>query len=270
MADSSTQISKGVERLARWGYAAKGVLYVVIGLYVGMAVLGMGGDTAGVRQAILEVAGQPYGWFMLILLGVGLAGHVLWRMVQAFGDPERKGRGLKGVVRRIGMFISGAVYLMLAFYTLRLILGSAGGGSSTAQRSAEVMSFPGGIFLLGAVGIGFTGVGLYQMWRAYQETYRKHWKSAGLSRAQVMLARTVARVGLPARAVLFVVVGFYLVAAAWKTSPGAARDTEGAMRALSALPFGQWLLAAIAIGMVCYGCYCFCNAWLKVIKPDNA
>lgn len=271
MADSSSEISKGIERLARLGYAAKGTLYLVIGFYAGLAVLGAGGGTGGTREAILTIARQPFGVFLLILLGIGLCGHVLWRLTQAFADPERKGRGAKGLVRRLGMLLSGVIYLTLAFVTAELILsGSSGGGSSPEQRSATLMSYPGGLYILGLVGLGFIAVGLYQMWRAYQVSFRKHWKTHTMSERQIRVATLAGRIGLPARAVVFIIVGLFLIIAAWTANPNEARGMDGALLTLAGQPFGRWLLGAVALGMICYGCYCFCNAWFRKIKPDNA
>jgi hypothetical protein len=271
MADSSSDISKGIERLARLGYAAKGTLYLVIGSYTVMAVLGIGGEAAGVQDAILKIARQPFGWFLLVMLGVGLVGHVLWRMVQAFADPERKGRGIKGTFRRLGMFLSGLIYLTTAYFTVELILNAGGGGeTSPEQRSATLMSFTGGVYLLAAIGIGFIGVGVYQMRRAYRESFRKHWKTYTMSNLQIRLASLAGRIGLPARAVVFMIIGMFLIVAAWTSDLDEVRGMEGALLTLAGQPFGRWLLGAVSLGMVCYGCYCFCNAWFRKINPDNA
>lgn len=273
MADSSSDLSKGVERLARLGYAAKGTLYLVIGSYAALTVIGTGagGETGGAENAILKIAHQPYGNILLVLLGIGLFGHVLWRMVQAFGDPEHKGHDAKGLARRFGMFLSGCIYLTTAFFTTALILnaGSSGGGSPE-QRSAAILSVPGGAYLLAAIGAGFIGIGLYQMYRAYTVSFRKHWKTHQMSDVQIRLATLMGRIGLPARAVVFIIIGLFLIIAGWTANADEVKGVGGALLTLASQPFGRWLLGAVAVGMVCYGLYCFCNAVFRRINPDNA
>src|ERR687883_364060 len=98
------------ERLARFGYASKGVVYVIAGVLSARAAFGLGGATTDSRGALLTILSEPFGKVMLVLIGVGLIGYVLMRLVQAFMDPEHKGSDAKGIVGRIGYLIGGLVY----------------------------------------------------------------------------------------------------------------------------------------------------------------
>jgi hypothetical protein len=64
------------ERLGRFGFAAKGVLYGIVALIAVQVALGSGKleDKEGALQA---VAGQPYGGILLGILAAGLAGYAL-------------------------------------------------------------------------------------------------------------------------------------------------------------------------------------------------
>jgi hypothetical protein len=90
--------------LARRGYAAKGVVYLIIGGIAAKVAIGAGGavtDQKGALQIILE---QPFG-LGRILLGVvtiGLFGFALWCFIQAVFDTEGKGTTAKGLIARIG------------------------------------------------------------------------------------------------------------------------------------------------------------------------
>src|SRR5690606_12620929 len=66
-----------VEKLARAGYAAKGVLYVTIGSLALMLAVGEGGQTAGSRDALAMLGQQPFGQILLFVMAVGLAGYAL-------------------------------------------------------------------------------------------------------------------------------------------------------------------------------------------------
>ena len=93
-----------VRPLARAGYAAKGVLYITIGILAAMAAFGGGGDgaTTGSKGAIRAIQEQPFGQVLLVLLTVGLAGYALWRFVQAILDPEGEGTDAKGAASSRG------------------------------------------------------------------------------------------------------------------------------------------------------------------------
>nr|MBA3438683.1 DUF1206 domain-containing protein [Pyrinomonadaceae bacterium] len=83
--------SPWVERLARLGYAAKGAVYIVVGLLAAMAAFGMGGKTTDTRGALATIVAQPFGRVLLGAVAVGLAGYTIWRFVQAGVDAEHKG-----------------------------------------------------------------------------------------------------------------------------------------------------------------------------------
>src|SRR5688572_30764456 len=91
-----------VVRLARFGYVAKGIVYVVIGLLALQAAVGPGGKMSDGEGALKTILGQPFGWFLLGVLAVGLFGYALWRLVQAFLDPEGKGTDARGLLKRTG------------------------------------------------------------------------------------------------------------------------------------------------------------------------
>ncbi|HEX7958198.1 MAG TPA: DUF1206 domain-containing protein, partial [Pyrinomonadaceae bacterium] len=93
--------SPWIERLARFGYAAKGVVYVLVGALAALAAFGGGGPTDS-RGALTQVVRQPYGRALLAVVAAGLAGYALWRLVQGLRDTEEKGSGLKGISIRFG------------------------------------------------------------------------------------------------------------------------------------------------------------------------
>ena len=76
-------------RLARLGYVAKGVVYLVIGFLALCEALG-GGKTADPGGAMKIIGSQPFGGVMLALLAVGLACYALWKLVQGVLDADGK------------------------------------------------------------------------------------------------------------------------------------------------------------------------------------
>jgi hypothetical protein len=128
--------SKGVEALARLGYATLGVVYLIIGVLATQAALGAGGRTEDPQGALHTMARQPFGRLLLGVTAVGLCGYVLWRFVQAVVDPERRGTDAKGLITRLGCLVSGVVYAALAVLAAQMALRSGGGGGSGSWVSS--------------------------------------------------------------------------------------------------------------------------------------
>jgi hypothetical protein len=59
-----------VEKLARFGYAAKGTVYFVVGLLTAQAAIGSGGETTSTSGALEELVAQPFGKVLLGLIAM--------------------------------------------------------------------------------------------------------------------------------------------------------------------------------------------------------
>src|SRR5262249_52871802 len=88
----------GVELLARLGYAAKGLIYVIIGVLAVRVAIGDGGKTTDNRGALQAIYHQPFGQFLLGVVVVGLIGYALWCFIlRALLDADAWGTEAKGV-----------------------------------------------------------------------------------------------------------------------------------------------------------------------------
>jgi hypothetical protein len=269
-ADRATPSVDGwVETLARLGYAAKGVVYTIVGVLAVQAAFGTGGSTQGSRGAIRTIAEQPFGQILLILTAIGLAGYVAWRFVQAIKDPEHKGSDAEGLVKRAGYLVSGVTYASLAYLALRIALGSGGGSGSSRQTwTAELLSQPFGQWLVGLVGAIIIGVGVYQLYKAYKATFMKQYKTSEMSATERTWARRLGRFGLSARGVTFVMIGGFFIQAAIQADPSEAKGLGAALSTLAQQPYGPWLLGVVALGFVAYGIYCFSRARYRYLQPS--
>jgi uncharacterized membrane protein YidH (DUF202 family) len=225
-----------VERLARLGYTAKGIVYAIIGVLAVQAAFGTGGQTTDQKGALGAIAAQPFGQFLLVLVALGLLGYAIWRFVEAVQDPEHKRD--------------------LALSAIRLAMGStAGSGSSNSTQdwTARLMSQPFGQWLVGLVGAFIIGLGFYQFYRAYKAKFRKEMKLQEMTPTEETWATRIGRFGEAARGVVFVITGFFLLQAARQADPNQARGLDGALESLAQQPYGPWLLGIVALGLVAYG-----------------
>src|SRR5688572_1154945 len=106
------QASPFVEAYARVGYAAKGVVYVLVGLLAGMAAIGARRAT-GSKGAMAELMHKPFGRVMLGAVALGILGYCVWQFIRAIEDPEREGSDPKGIGKRFSYFFSGVVHFGL-------------------------------------------------------------------------------------------------------------------------------------------------------------
>lgn len=251
-----------VERLARFGYAARGVVYAVIGLLAVQAAFGgrSGGQQAGPEGALQRIAEQSR--LLLGLVAVGLAGYALWRFVQAILDPENKGTDPKGLAKRGMMLASGIGYSALALFAARIVSGSGSGESSGGNQevTASLMDKPFGRWLVILAGIAVIVSGLYQLFEAWTDRFRRHLKLQEMDPSEQRLATHAGRAGLASRGIVFLLMGWFLIQAGLRYDPSQASGLAGALETLASQPYGPWLLGIVALGLIAYGAYSFLQA----------
>ena len=256
-ADAKAEIDNPgwLKLLARIGFGAKGVVYLIVGALAAQGVAG-----SGPKGALTEIVQQPFGTVMLSLVAVGLVAYALWRIVQSTLDPENEGTDAKAIGKRIGYFCSGLVYLGLAFSAVRIVLGDGGGGDGAQSGTAKLLSLPFGQWLVGIVGVGVLLAGAHQAKQAITADFREEFALGQMSGTERTWATRAGRLGHAARTVLYAIIGFFLLRAAWTASPEEAGGLGKALDTLQEQPYGPWLLAAAGVGLVCYGLYCFVMA----------
>lgn len=247
------------EKLARLGYLAKGVVYAVVGVLALQVAFGAGGRTTDTKGALSTLAQGTWSKVLLAVVAVGLVGYVLWRVVQAWMDPDGKGTGAKGLLLRGFYLVSAAIHAFLALAAFRLVLGTGGAGMSGDQSArswtARLMSQPFGQALVAVVGLVIAGMGLWQVYKAWKEKFRKKLRLDGLRPSRAEWAVRISKLGILARGGVFVLIGGFLVQAALTANPRRARGLEGALETLAAQPHGTVLLALAAAGLVAYAVY---------------
>lgn len=249
------------ERLARFGYTAKGAVYIVVGVLASLAAFGKGGHITDARGAMQTIELQPFGKFVLGFIAAGLGAYALWRWVQAAADADNKGGDAKGLAIRTGYFFSGLVYAGLAFSAARIVVDASGEdrGNSPRVWSEWVMLLPFGYLLVGLAGLGVIGFGLYQIYKGYKAKFRKRLKLGEMGKREKWAVLS-GRFGYAARGVVFCVVGVFLIQAALHFNPDEAKGLDGVLQALTQQAFGPVLLGGVALGLVAYGLFALVEA----------
>lgn len=259
--------SSGIKTLARLGFAAIGVVYLLMGV---LALLAAAGQRQGARadqeEAVQRLQDVPGGSVLLGLIALGLLGYIIWRFTQAIRDTEQKGSGAKGLGTRLWYVCSGLFYSGLALYAGRLSLNGQAekGGNSSQTLTAKVLGWPGGHWLILVAGVVIIGIGLFQIYRAFSGRLKSDVDASELTSGQQHLVFRAAQIGVSARGIVVAIIGYFFVQAGQQSRAGAVGSTDEAFDFLAAM--GPVALGAVAAGLVAYGVYSLVQAKYPILR----
>jgi hypothetical protein len=260
----------GLVVLARGGYAARGVVYLIVGIFALLAARDFSSpkDSHNGLEAVLS---QPLGHVLIGLVVAGLIAFAAWRVLQAIRDVDHHGTRPKGLVIRIGLLASGAANGALALFALGLLVGgfkSAGEGSGSEHTKgflAHLLSWQYSNVLIYIVALIPLGVGLAHIVKGCKASFEKYFDADD----EVMrYVRPVSRFGLIARGVVFLEIAVLLMISG---SGYQAMDPPGMKEALDALqnlPAGGVILMVMATGLIAFSVYSFAEACWRRINMD--
>lgn len=239
--------------LARAGLVARGVVYAVIGLLALQLAVGEGGKATNQQGALKEVAQQPFGKALLVVLAVGLAGYAIWRLLRAALGHGRSQDDNAG--DRISGAASGLAYVLLCVAAIKILAGAGTGSGTPKEATGGVLDWSGGPLLVGIAGAVLIGVALYQL---YQGVSRKFLDDSTTAQMNPQVLRALTGLGVfghIARGVVFALIGYGLIRAALDYDPDKAVGLDGALRKVQDASYGTWLLALVAIGLLGFAAY---------------
>ena len=254
------------ETLGRVGLVGKGVLYVILGVLAIQIATGDQQTDASQTGAVQWLATQPFGKFLLVALTVALFAMAVWRGLDAWvGDPVEGSETSDRVKYGAEAVIYGGLAVLSLVTTVSNWSGSgssggsgsgSGGGQSQQQATATVLEWPAGQWLVAAAGIAVIALAIYMAKKHVVDTEfterldleGRHW------------LEPLGRVGYAARAVIYVVVGWFLLQAGLTYDPDQAKGLSGSLRELAGDGWGQALLWFVAVGLLVYGVYAVAEA----------
>lgn len=257
---------------ARLGFAARGLVYIIIG-WLALDVALHGGETTDNQGALGTLADAPLGHVLLSFCAVGFAGYAVWRLTEAVIDPERRGRTVKGQFERLGYGLSGVSHIMLATAAGKIALAQASrehgspGDESAQGWSAWLLEQPGGVFMLILLGVLLLIVAIAQALKAYKARFDD--LSGDVPAPDYV--RWIGRIGYAARALVFSLIGWFIISAALNHDPDRAGGLGEALRQLRAQDEGTLILSVVACGLGLFGLFSLIEARyrrMKVVTPQ--
>ncbi|BBY16681.1 DUF1206 domain-containing protein [Mycolicibacterium litorale] len=247
--------SNAFEYAARAGFAASGVLHLLVGYIILQIALGSGGN-ADQSGALATLAGQTGGKVVLWVATIGLIALGLWRLAEAFigSKPGERATGEDSPAwkraKSVGLAIAN---FAIAFSAMQFATGS---GQSSGQQnsgiSAQLMQSGWGKLLLVLVGLGVIAVGGYHV---YKGATKKFFKDLRVSGGTGITAVGVA--GYVAKGLVLAGAGILVIVATLQADPAKASGLDAAVKTLGQAPFGKFLLIVAAVGIAAFGAYSF-------------
>ncbi|MDQ6658860.1 MAG: DUF1206 domain-containing protein [Actinomycetota bacterium] len=244
------------------GLAAYGVVHLLIAWIALQLAWSGGGQQASQSGAFRQMASTPIGRVLLWITAIGLFTLTLWQLFEA-GWGHQGVSGRERVGRRLSSAGKAVVYLALAISAVSTAAGSSSSNSNTGEQTltAKLLSVTFGRLLVSVVGVLVIVVGGRLIYRGVRSKFTRD--LAGSVGAGVI---RLGQIGYLAKGIAVAIVGVLFVVAAITFDPRKAGGLDAALRTLRNQPFGPILLTVMALGIGCFGVYCF--VWSRRAKKS--
>lgn len=241
--------------IARVGFVGRGLVFLLLGLLTLWS--GLTGDarpvgTGGVLNIVLS---EPAGRAFAFAVALGLLCFAALRIIEAFEDVYGYGDEWRGIAQRASLGFSGLFYTALGLAAGTIVLSGRYAPDNDVEVrdwTAWALSVPLGAWVVGATGAIVAAIGIGLAVAGFSRRFRTRllqWKHGS------RLVTLLGAIGFVARSVVFVLIGCFLIFAAWHSDPRQATGFGGALRVLRHLPYGQILLLAAAAGLLAFGLF---------------
>lgn len=254
-----------VRRLARFGFLAKGVLFLVVGALALLLVAGNPeGRIADPSGALAIISRKPFGNFLLMLFTAGAIGHGVWNLLRGIADVDEAGSGWLGILKRCIAAGVGLFYIGLAVTAFEILLASrASPEASQAEETLAsiLLAVPIlGAALLSAIGISVIGAGFHECYSGVSGKFRESYRLWEISEIHLAFITLLGVLSFTARAVIMIIMGYYFVVAAASNRVDGAIGLDAGLSALAQSSYGRVFLFTAALGLFAHGVLAFYEA----------
>ena len=250
--------SEWTDRAVRVGMVAYGIVHLTIAWLAIQLAMGNNSGSTSRNGALQQLAQQPFGKVVVWVIAVGMVFLVLWKLLEAFIDSQLED-GAKAWLKPAVNIGKAIVYGTLGVSAFHTATGSKS-KNSTSSTTAKLMDQPFGRWLVGIVGLGIVGYGVYLAYCGYKEKFLKHLDAKGRSGERGKAYKMFGKVGYIAKGIALGVIGALFVFAAVDHKAKKSGGLDQALHKVLDWPLGPVLLFAIAVGIGCYGLFCFVRA----------
>ncbi|MBW2960733.1 DUF1206 domain-containing protein [Mesonia aestuariivivens] len=244
-------MKSSTKKIAKFGLAAKGLIYLISGILTLLAALNMGGAMSGKFRVLDFLQKQPLGNVLLVILALGLISYSIWRFIQSFNDPEDNGNDAKGVIKRIGFAVSAIIYLVIAGIAIKKVFFSSGGSGS--QNYVDKFGPTTITIAFIIIGLAMAGKAIFHFKKAVDKKFLKEFSIDDLKFHK--LAKYAGYLGYYARAIVIGIVAFFFLKAGLYSGNNEIKGTKEAFSFLQESSYGTILMGLVAAGLASYGIF---------------
>lgn len=254
--------SRPFKWLVRAGFVARGVTYAVVGALALALALGAGtmGTPANQQGALALISRDWLGRIALVAIAAGLLAYAIWKLMQALLGRGPEGGGGPSAWDRVANGAGGVAYIVFFAVAVRTLVSGSGSESGPRHEAAGVLGWPGGPVLVGLAGGALVAISAYQIYDAIKGDFADDAKTGRMGRHEQHVFLLLGRVGITARALVFALVGYFLIRTAIDFNPSNAVGVDGALARVHHQPLGSWLLGLVAVGVLIFAAFSFFEA----------
>ncbi|BAN00565.1 DUF1206 domain-containing protein [Ilumatobacter coccineus] len=250
-----------VHRIARLGWIAKAVVYGLMGFTaMGIAFQRPPSGDASPQGSLRRIAEAPLGRIVLVVMAVGLACYIVWRVLSV---SLIRGNKLSDWGDRIGYSFSAIFYVVLAWSAASAAYtgDDPGGTNSVEELSRSVLEAPLGRVLLGVGGVVTIAIGLYfsiekGLRRSFADELQGVDPTVRGTNGRKRLTVLAGLVGWVGRGIVLVLVGYFVARSAIRFDPDDARGFDRSLREISGTTTGSIVVFGCAACLYAYAAFC--------------
>jgi hypothetical protein len=252
--------SDWMDHAVRVGLLSYGLVHLVLAWLAVRLAFGDGGGSASGKGALHELATTTAGRVTLYVVAAGFLALVVWQVLEAVWGHRRED-GAKRLFKRLVSVGKAVVYGALGVTAFKTAIGSSSGGENTDGITARLMSLPAGPVIVGAVGLAILGVACGLVYSGLAENFRSDMETDGQIGKDGSAYVWFGKIGYVSKGVAIAVVGALFLYAAFTHDPDKSGGLDQALHEVLQQPFGAPILVVIALGLACFGLFCF--AWAR-------
>ena len=256
--------SRTFARLVMVGLIVFGVIHLLVA-WIALELAWTGSNQqASQKGAFQQMASNPAGDVLVWITAFGLFVLVLWQTFEAIWGHRDVAERRKRLAKRLSSAGRAITYLVLGVSAAITAAGASSSKSSNSSEqslTAKLLSESFGQILVVVIGLIVVVVGGRLVYRGISKKFTED-LDAAVSAGVIKLGQ----IGYVAKGIVLGIVGVLFVIAAITFDPKKAGGMDAALHTLRDQPFGPYLLTLMALGLACFGLFCF--AWSRHPKKS--
>lgn len=242
-----------IQKIRKFGFISKGVVYGIIGILTLLAALNLGGKVADKNGVISFLENQFFGKILLSIIGLGMFSYAVWRFYKSY-LVVKKGGKISKYFLMVDFLIRGIIYGSFAISILYEVFNLPKESVTKETLTARILQLESGNYILFTIAIIIFISAIAQFYIVYKKIYLKHIEKDKNIESFTLL-KTSGKYGITARGISFLIFAWFIFKAASEKKPEKIKGTEEMFSYLHNLDYGNILMAIMAFGFLLYGIF---------------